>query len=82
MQVIPIYGRGGDHQDPRKKAVKDDWNRTESVPQRPAGRRPALIQVIIGASARVLHAASDCRESETPVGLNAVHIANASFDIH
>lgn len=43
--MIPIYGRGGDHQDPRKKAVKDDWNRTESVPQRPAGRRPALIQV-------------------------------------
>ena len=69
MQVIPIYGRGGDHQDPRKKAVKDEWNRTESVPQRPAGRRPALIQVTHGASARgigVLHAASDCNESETP----------------
>ncbi|KAK9842903.1 hypothetical protein WJX74_004168 [Apatococcus lobatus] len=44
-KVIPIYGRGGDNQDPRKKAVKDDWNHTsETVPRRPAGRRPALIQ--------------------------------------
>ncbi len=48
-QVVPIYGRGGDHTDPRKKTstaeAAEPKEADELVPRRPAGQRPAPIQV-------------------------------------
>lgn len=47
VQVIPIYGRGGDNTDPRKKTcVSPEEEEAEGpVPRRPAGQRPIPIQV-------------------------------------
>ncbi len=46
MQVIPIYGRGGDNSDPRQvslPAKPEDQN--GPVPNRPPGQRMAPVQV-------------------------------------
>ena len=48
MQVIPIYGRGGDNSDPRQMsppAKPEDQN--GPVPNRPPGQRMAPVQVIM-----------------------------------
>ena len=44
-QVIPIYGRGSDQSDPRKKEVVIPQDL--DVPQRPRGLRPLSIQVYL-----------------------------------
>jgi E3 ubiquitin-protein ligase RNF5 len=46
---IPIYGRGGDNADPRKKMggaeqPADSKDASDAVPRRPAGQRPAPVQ--------------------------------------
>lgn len=51
QSCIPIYGRGGDNSDPRKKtgAVEeplDGKDAGDAVPRRPSGQRPAPVQVI------------------------------------
>ncbi len=48
MQVVPIYGRGGENTDPRQKVqapAKDDAEDEASVPRRPAGQRVEPVQV-------------------------------------
>ena len=49
MQVIPIYGRGGDDKDPRKNKDLPPLE-LDTIPSRPAGQRPALTQVCVVAS--------------------------------
>jgi hypothetical protein len=49
QNCIPIYGRGGDNADPRKKMggseqLADSKDAGEAVPRRPAGQRPAPVQ--------------------------------------
>ena len=48
-QVVPIYGRGGVHEDPRgkhKPGVRTQQIESlEAVPRRPAGQRPAPTSV-------------------------------------
>lgn len=45
---IPIYGRGGDNKDPRKKMKLQEQleqkEAEEAVPRRPAGQRPEPVQ--------------------------------------
>lgn len=47
--MVPIYGRGGDNSDPRKRtgtAEATEWKDTdEGVPMRPAGQRAVPVQV-------------------------------------
>lgn len=50
QNCIPIYGRGGDNADPRKKMggaeqPADSKDAGDAVPRRPAGQRPAPVQV-------------------------------------
>ena len=51
-QVIPIYGRGADQKDPRKKAgveaTKNEPVAADIVPRRPLGQRPAPVHVSSG----------------------------------
>ena len=44
-QVIPIYGRGCEAKDPRKKPVAIPTYTEDIIPRRPQGQRPALPQV-------------------------------------
>ena len=47
-QVVPIYGRGADQTDPRKKSGKDAGSNDSTapaVPRRPLGQRPAPVNV-------------------------------------
>ncbi|KAK9817950.1 hypothetical protein WJX72_004750 [[Myrmecia] bisecta] len=45
-KVVPIYGRGGDNTDPRKKQANavDEEVTDGAVPRRPAGTRPVPVQ--------------------------------------
>lgn len=52
LQVVPIYGRGGSHTDPRSKQHADaqspgspEADEGAAVPRRPAGQRPLPVQV-------------------------------------
>ena len=46
MQVIPIYGRGGDNSDPRQMSISAKPEDQDSpVPNRPPGQRMAPVQV-------------------------------------
>ena len=57
MQVVPIYGRGGENTDPRQKVqapAKNDAEDEASVPRRPAGQRVEPVQV------RVLYVFNSC----------------------
>ena len=45
LQVIPLYGRGCEESDPRKKAVEIPSVPEEAIPRRPAGLRPVAMQV-------------------------------------
>lgn len=48
-QVVPIYGRGGDNADPRKRTSAAEAvelkNAEDAVPMRPAGQRAVPVQV-------------------------------------
>jgi hypothetical protein len=48
LQVIPIYGRGSDFESRHQEAVK-----VQPVPPRPAGQRPAAVQVGFSSCSRV-----------------------------
>ena len=46
VQVIPIYGRGGDNSDPRQMSISAKPEDQDSpVPNRPPGQRMAPVQV-------------------------------------
>lgn len=49
LQVIPIYGRGGDNTDPRQRAqlpgTRKEDDQDGLVPRRPAGQRMAPVPV-------------------------------------
>ena len=48
MQVIPIYGRGGDNSDPRQVSLPaKPEDQDGPVPNRPPGQRMAPVQVIM-----------------------------------
>lgn len=61
LQVIPIYGRGGDNTDPRQKA-QSLGNKEEDedgpVPRRPAGQRIAPVLVSRQSATTLKHVAT------------------------
>ena len=58
VQVIPIYGRGGDDTDPREKAqppgAPKEEDKDSPVPRRPAGQRLAPVQVRLTSNLQVI----------------------------